>query len=510
MRRPPEKSMPFHVCYYAADASQTLLEKAIAAKDKKMLKELVEGAENSLSMWQEIRKAPFFIHKVVRTGDVELVSLVLQACARLYDRGYFTKGYFLFPLEEAVKTGSIQVAKLLLEAAQKVGIPLRQLPLLHAAAEGKNFEVTEFLLKEGFDVDGLNCYGETPLVYLVRQSIEESEEAVQMAAFLIKKGASVVARDSKGFTALHYAARNGNNSLLRLLLAAGAVPGAAARYYFVTPLMYAAERLNLEAVRMLVEEGADLEALDREGCGALEYALRGKKGTEPQQVERVVSCLLEAGARARWPLTVFYAVTSNQAGALRLLLKNLGLKGDAAKTGSLFIKAVAEGNLEAAEVLLEYGADVNSRDESGESALIKAIKLCRSDRRMIETVRFLLERGAAANAADAAGKPPLFYALEVCDGDISVLAEMMVRFGADVNFCGWEGLTPLEYLSRLQEKQPWQEKKEAAAVLFEAGAVWRGGGPLPPFLAEAQEEARRRLIARRITRAVSRNRVFRI
>ncbi|MEW6211891.1 MAG: ankyrin repeat domain-containing protein [Acidobacteriota bacterium] len=57
------------------------------------------------------------------------------------------------------------------------------------------------------------------------------------------------------------------------------------------------------------------------------------------------------------------------------------------------MKAASEGDTERVTALLNGGADVNARDESGMTALIQAAK-----GNHIESMRVLLERGADVNA----------------------------------------------------------------------------------------------------------------
>ena len=104
---------------------------------------------------------------------------------------------------------------------------------------------------------------------------------------------------------------------------------------YVTPLMIAANTSSLDAVKLLVQAGADLGAKDKKGRTALTYAKEGK-------FKRVVAYLEKAYEQR------------DAAGELTLL--------EAAATGTIY--RVKE--------LLEAGADLEQRDEQGQTPLMLA------------------------------------------------------------------------------------------------------------------------------------------
>lgn len=104
-----------------------------------------------------------------------------------------------------------------------------------------------------------------------------------------------------GDTALHAAAAGARVEIVRLLLAAGANPGAAQNHRHSQPLHYAAdghpdnpgwdERRQVEAMKLLLEAGADLHARDKNGATPLHRAVRTRSAA-------AVKFLLAAGADA--------------------------------------------------------------------------------------------------------------------------------------------------------------------------------------------------------------------
>lgn len=93
---------------------------------------------------------------------------------------------------------------------------------------------------------------------------------IEIIEYLLKKGASVNARDCYGFTPLHQAAYNhGQVDVIRLLLKFGADVNAQSNDGS-TPIMYAAGYDHnshcFESTRFLLENGADLEIMNKDGA----------------------------------------------------------------------------------------------------------------------------------------------------------------------------------------------------------------------------------------------------
>ncbi|KAI7694650.1 hypothetical protein SSS_01534, partial [Sarcoptes scabiei] len=89
---------------------------------------------------------------------------------------------------------------------------------LHLAAGYNNFDVAEFLLEKGADVNAPDKGGLIPLHNAA------SYGHLDIAALLIKHQTNVNATDRWGFTPLHEAAQKGRTQLCALLLAHGADP----------------------------------------------------------------------------------------------------------------------------------------------------------------------------------------------------------------------------------------------------------------------------------------------
>src|SRR5262249_193649 len=108
---------------------------------------------------------------------------------------------------------------------------------------------------------------------------------------LLRRNADVHARTKGGFTALMFAAQQGDGESVRVLLNARANPNDAVPGTGLTPLIIASAMGRPEAVGVVVEGGANPNAVDANGFAALHRAVRG-------EADRGVDPVLKVGAAA--------------------------------------------------------------------------------------------------------------------------------------------------------------------------------------------------------------------
>ena len=108
------------------------------------------------------------------------------------------------------------------------------------------------------------------------------------------------------------------------------------------------------------------------------------------------------------------------------------------------LAALSKDHIEVAELLLEHGANVDVRETTGKTILLKT--LTRPKRNLVNIVKFLLEHGTDVNARDDTGtlRSPLHLA--EYGGELEV-AQMLVKHKANINFQDNDGKTPLHILS---------------------------------------------------------------
>jgi ankyrin repeat protein len=183
-------------------------------------------------------------------------------------------------LIKSVKFDDIDgVRKLLAKGMDPNSVDSQGMPLLVLAAREKSDKVGALLLanpKTNVEIED-----------------KAGENAMMMAALngdlefvkqLIAKDAEV---NKKGWAPLHYAAANGHDDIVKLLLDKSAYVDAGSPNG-TTPLMMAARGGHVSTVKLLLDNGADLTVKNQIGLTALDFA---KTYKEPDVVEGLTARL---------------------------------------------------------------------------------------------------------------------------------------------------------------------------------------------------------------------------
>jgi len=303
--------------------------------------------------------------------------------------------------------------------------------LIMASARGSGPSVMA-LLAAGATVDAEMDGGGTALM---AASLSGDFECVEA---LLQHRANPGARDQQGLTVLMMAAMNGRADIARALLDAGAlvdeendgktaVDHALAHGHLQAALLLgvdarlheAARRGDVAMIRKLLDIGVPVDIADREQRTAL--ALASAHGHA-----QAVRFLLDAGAEASGKdgsgmTALDYAVSASHPEVAALL----GAR-------DLLIDASAAGRTDRVAELLAVGVDVNAKDESGRTALMIA-----SQRGRIETLSVLLEASVALNVQrEQDGRTALMMAVE--QGHTEAV-RMLLDAGANPDVADGEG-----------------------------------------------------------------------
>ncbi len=332
-------------------------------------------------------------------GQPDLVDILLSAGA---DPNVALRGQES-ALMIAARTGNLRTVQLLLEHGAKVAHRDRrkQTAIMWAAAEGHAPVVGE-LIRAGADFEATLKSGFSPLMFAVREGRPDVVQALLAAGADVNEQMNPENTGGRharrGMSALHLAIENGHFDLAHDLLAAGANPNDQ-RCGF-TPLhnltwvrkpprgdnvdgapapIGSGRRTSLQLIRDLVEHGARVN----------ERLSKGKSGRGKMN---------HKGATA-----FMFAARRDDIPMMKLLLE-LGadpLLGNADNCTPLMVAAgigtLAPGEeagtepeaLEAVELLLELGADVNHVDDNGETAMHGA-----AYKSLPQVIQLLGERGA--------------------------------------------------------------------------------------------------------------------
>lgn len=131
--------------------------------------------------------------------------------------------------------------------------------LLHMAIANNDKLSTEMLLSHGANIDILDRGGSTPLHQTVR------ERPAWVIDMLLDNGADLAAT-SLGMTALHVAAKAGNQKMVRRLLDRNSdIEAISTDTEGYTALQLAAQSGRVEMLAMLLERGAAINAIGHDG-----------------------------------------------------------------------------------------------------------------------------------------------------------------------------------------------------------------------------------------------------
>uniref|UniRef100_A0A0E0C5B3 Potassium channel n=1 Tax=Oryza meridionalis TaxID=40149 RepID=A0A0E0C5B3_9ORYZ len=193
------------------------------------------------------------------------------------------------------------------------------------------------------------------------QFLKEQKENSVMAG-VVKEIESMLARGNLDLPiTLCFAVTRGDDFLLHQLLKRGMDPNESDNDGH-TALHIAASKGNEQCVRLLLEYGADPNARDSEGKVPLWEALCEKHAA-------VVQLLVEGGADLSSGDTGLYACIAVEESDTELLNDIIHYGGDvnrARRDGTTALhRAVCDGNVQMAELLLEHGADIDKQDGNG-------------------------------------------------------------------------------------------------------------------------------------------------
>ncbi|KXJ96532.1 ankyrin repeat-containing domain protein [Microdochium bolleyi] len=214
------------------------------------------------------------------------------------------------------------------------------------------------------------------------------------------------------------AALYGHVGAARLLLDAGA-DVEAVDIFMNTPLFKAARSGNLELVRLLLDRGADAGARNADGETALWPAICS--GNE-ELVGFLAGKKEGGGGGGGAGLDVNAEATTGSPLVL-------GATYWDSSTGSTMI-----------EMLLDLGADMSHRNDLGRDALTETIM-----RGTLASAYVLLDEGAGVSNADNRGMTALSHAVRL--RKLALVWRLVEQHGADVDARDTDGLTPLAQLT---------------------------------------------------------------
>ncbi len=288
-------------------------------------------------------------------------------------------------------------------------------PLMLACKIG-SYECTKALINAGANIGEVTKDGISAFLYAVKNIslIDYKENQIKVIKLLIEKGANINQCDNGDYgNALTMAILYNSRELFELLINAGAHINVREYAYGRTPLLTAVEHGNPYFIERLLKLGADIYLCDKYNRSLLDVAL--DRGYE-QRIE------------------IYNKIKS-------FGIEHNEIETHFGKTNALIIKAMLFRH-DVIEILSQ-SIDINSKDEHGNTALLKAIhnqyKHVDDNYHQLLTIKKLISLGADVNAQNNKEETALILATyfgetNSIDDNMSNVINALVELGASVEY----------------------------------------------------------------------------
>ena len=429
----------------SAGANEGSLIDAVRARDTQAVEALLR---TSVDVNAPAADGATALHWAAYHDALPLADLLLRAGADIDA----ANDYGVTPLSLACDNGSAGMVTRLLDAAANpdAARSTGETPLMTCARTG-NVAAVRALLDAGANPSAAETWqGQTALMWAAAEGHTEIVRA------LVDGRADVHARTAGGFTALAIAAREDEPKLAALLLDAGAdvnatAPGGA------TPLVVATVRGHTRLAMFLLEQGADPNAGEA-GYTPLHWAA-GSWHTELTGSLRGIETARDEEWRSmngvqEGRLALVEALLAHGADPDARLVSHPPQFGFASQRfrvsmvgATPFLLAAMDANVAVMDTLVAAGADTRLATEEGTTPLMVASGLGRvpaetrvTEADTLDAVQLALDLGADVNATNAVGRSALHGAAHI-RSDAAV--QLLFDHGATVQVADQRGITPL-------------------------------------------------------------------
>jgi len=422
------------------------------------------GADPEIGAVEDAYGTP--LHRACWQGNVELVRMLLDRGADINSEdndhdtplcfaageGHLDVVAFLLnrgadpnkgsPLGRAVIANRLAVADRLLEAGAAVGTSL------NTAADRGYVAMVERLLEADFDRDARDDERRTALHAAVASCrANRVDDYLKIVGLLLDAGFDLHARSHNGCQAIHLAS---NVRMVAHLLKRGADVNARTTNKAVTPLHLACRAKDMDRVRLLLDHGADPNAVDEDGGTPLHRVV----GDTDERSKAIAALLREHGAR----LDVFAEALSGRTQHVLARLAEaphlVSVRGRGGQT--LLHVAAGRGDLDFVKALLSYGADLETKDGWARWTPLHTAA-CKGHEAVVD---YLIRQGAQVEAPGTYRQGILYTAS--MQGHAGVV-RLLCAAGADVEAKTSWGFTPLHAAAE-------DGHLEAVKALLDAGA----------------------------------------
>ena len=391
-------------------------------------------------------------------SDTDTADLLLRAGADANAANDFR----MTPLSQACTNGNASLVRLLLKsgANPNTRIATGETPLMTCAKTG-SVDAVRILLEYGVEVNAKEpAQNQTALMWA---AVEHHAGVVKA---LIDGHADLQTHTKEGFTALHFAAREGDRECVTLFLAAGMdvntrtqvdTPrggdrakgggGRTAGTIGYTPLLVATVRAQVALALFLLEQGADPNIGDA-GFTPLHWASTDWESFTANPVygfEDPIGGIPDRQAKLRLVKALLAHKADPNARMTKAQPNIAGGYADAVGA-TPFLLASSADDVEMMRILLDAGANPNVNTRTNATAIMAATGLNHgigespvTEAQALEAVKLLLEHGVDPKGETTFGENALFG--PAYRGWNRLLAQL-IDLGVNVNAVSKAGVTP--------------------------------------------------------------------
>ena len=400
------------------------------------------------------------LHTAVIQGNVDAISLLLK-----HNIGVNCVNHMCHTaLHIAIFKGEDAIAQILLANNADPDVKNAEGDTgLIIALHKRRETIAQMLLSAGAKVNVFDARGDTSLHLALHKNC-----SAQIVQLLVDHGAIINAVNHKHQTALVFAAHHGHTDALKVLLANGADPNIPDKDHDTVLHNAIRKNYNKETLQMIIKHGANLNAINAESqtplmltcmddqtdamkllldCGAnptitdeqgetcLHVAVHKHLGEETlQHIIDHSACLNDVNDKNQTALLL--ACIDQQMDSVKVLLTNGanpnigGMNGD-----NCLHYAVNKQHLALVKVIVEYKINLNAKNDHNQTALYIACA-----KGYWDIASQLMKKGADLDIVNRKNNSPLHMAIK--HNALDIAADLMIH-GANVNIKGQHEMTPL-------------------------------------------------------------------
>ena len=403
----------------------------------------------------------------------------MKSLLLIFSLSFLSSAAVAGPIHDAAKKGNLQEVQRLINEGVDVDAGDKEgRTALHWAVHKQNTKLTKFLVESGADVNIEDNYGRSAF-HLASQTSELGYTKA-LARFLNKYIKKMDRENMK--EAIHEAAEAGNLQEVQLLINEGVDINAVDKHGW-TPLHVAVHKQNVMLTKFLVANGADVNIEDNYGRSA--FYLASQTSSLSMQVEltkllidKVVFVDTKKNKEMWREEAIRFADEYRSAEVvLKILLENRGdkirntkeevirftqnLKSRSTKNFKSLLEkksspihdAAEAGNLQEVQRLINEGVDINAVDKHGWTPLHWAVH-----KQNMKLTKFLFESGADVNIEDNYGRSAFYWASQTSElGYTKALARFLNKYIKN-------------------ENKVYRENTKEEVIRFDRKSGWTSGG----------------------------------